>query len=129
MPLEYSVEQEGTFVQAAATGKLTSDEILAYEDQLAEDSRIQSGFRELFDVSDITESEVQDEHLPMIAERVARNPKRTKSAKLAIVARRPESFDRARRYERFASLHRQNVVVFNDIATARIWLGRSELHT
>ena len=112
MPVEYSVNFGGAYVEAVAKGILTTNEVCEYEATLESDSRIRPGFIELFDVTLISESRIDKKGLKRIAKTVLKNRKRSQGSKLAIVVSKKDSFERARYYERIA-YNSQNVIVFN----------------
>ncbi len=95
MPMSYKVSHDGMFVHATATGVLTVEETCEYQQTQVDDERIKPSFRELFDVTRIAESRIDAEGLHRIAERAMANPKKSHGSKLATVAGRGESFDRA----------------------------------
>ena len=127
MPIEYTVSPDGKFVYAVATGVLKPDEIYRYVHETAEDERIEPGHREIFDVREILESEVSPESFDKIRELIIASPKRKQSNKLAIVVRKSSSFYNARRFESMVRDGVQNVIVFNDIHTAKVWLGVNDM--
>jgi hypothetical protein len=111
------------FVSAKAIGILTTQDVCEYERKISADERIQPGFQELFDATSISESRIDSTGLERIAEQVKLNPNRSSRSKLAIVAGRGASFDRALYYQKLVYPHSQNVIVFHDTSTARTWLG------
>lgn len=123
MPVRYEVSADGQFVRATATGEITPEEIRGFIEAITHDERVKVGFRELFDVSRISASRVAPESFLEIRQLVMRNPKRRPGSPLAIVVGSGESFDKAREYERVASPAVENVIVFNDVHTAEMWLG------
>ncbi|MDJ0829038.1 MAG: hypothetical protein QNI92_04240 [Desulfobacterales bacterium] len=122
MPVEFAVDQTGTFVHAKATGTLTEEDLQIYEKSTLEDERIAIGFWELFDASELIESNLNTRGLKRIAQMVRSNPKRNEASNLAIVVSKASTFDDARVFERIVSKF-QNVIVFNSVNTARMWLG------
>ena len=129
MPIRYEVSADGNFVRATATGEIAPEEIHAFIEALIRDDRIKPGFRELFDASPITSSKVEMDAFPKIRQLVLQNPKRTPGSQLAIVVGSGSSFDKAREYERIASPGIENVIVFNDVHTAEVWLGVTDVET
>ena len=127
MPVKYEVSLNGMFVHAVATGTLDPEEIYQYVSDIDEDERIKPGFRELFDVSEIEKSNVIFGSFEKIRELILSSSKRTPGSKLGIVARKTSSFYNAELYERLMSDGAQNVIVFNDVYTAKIWLGAVDI--
>ena len=129
MPVQYEVSADGKFVRATATGEITPEEIHEFIQAIARDDRVKPGFRELFDVSHISASKVEKESFARIRQLVLQNPKRLPGSHLAIVVGSGSSFDKAREYERIASPGVENVIVFNDLHTAEVWLGVTDVET
>ena len=127
MPIKYTVGSEGMFVHAVGSGAVTLDEVRQYMHDIAHDDRVKPGFSELFDGCRITESLIAPESFIDIHELVLADPKRKRGNKVAVVVGRTSSFYNAERYERLASSNSQNVIVFNDVHTAKIWLGAAEV--
>jgi hypothetical protein len=129
MPVRYEVSADGKFVRATATGELKVEEIHGFIKAVAEDDRIKPGFLELFDVRRISASQVKPESFARIRQLVMDNPKRLPGSQLAIVVATGSSYDKARQYEAAASPDVENVIVFNDMATAEVWLGIPDMKT
>ena len=123
MSVKYTVNDNGTFVYAVATGTLTLDEIKKYLVDMANDERLKPGYRELFDMTRLIKSLITPASFPEILELIAANPKKQHSSKLAIVAGPEGSFETARQFERLASPDVVKIIVFSDIETAKVWLG------
>jgi hypothetical protein len=129
MPIEYTVGSDGMFVHAVASGAVTLDDVHRYMHDVAHDEHVRPGFSELFDGCEITESDVVPESFVYICELVLADPKRKRGNKVAIVVRKSSSFHNAQQYERLVRSEAQNVIVFNDVRTAKIWLGAVEIRT
>lgn len=129
MAVRYEVSADGKFVRATATGELKVEEIHEFIKAVAGDSRVKPGFRELFDVRRISASQVKPESFARIRQLVKDSPKRLPGSQLAIVVATGGSYDKARQYETAASPDVENIIVFNDMATAEIWLGVTDMET
>ena len=129
MPVRYTVGSGGLFVHAVAHGVLTSDDIRQYINDISQDDRVRPGFREIFDVCAIKESQVIPEVFGDIHKLILNDPKRKRGSKLAIVVSTNSSFNNAQRYERSVMPDVQHVIVFNDVHTAKIWLGVTDART
>ena len=123
MPVNYKIFENGDYVYARATGVLTLETIIAHERKIKQDSKIQIGFKELFDVREIAKSELTKEGLQKIIQEIISGGENIQRSKLAIVVSSGESFDRAKYFEKAVPLARENVIVFNMLETAKIWLG------
>jgi hypothetical protein len=122
MSVKYTVNDKGTLVYAVASGILRPDELNKYLVDMANDERLKPGYRELFDMTQLIESLVTPASFPEILKLIAANPKQ-RGSKLAIVAGPEGSFETARQFERLANPDMVKVIVFNDIETAKVWLG------
>lgn len=129
MPIKYTVGSDGMVVHAVVSGVVTVDEVHQYMHDIAQDDRVKPGFRELFDACEITESRIVPESFVDIHKLVLSDPKRKRGNKMAIVVGSSSSFHNAKRYERLATSNSQNVIVFNDVHTAKIWLGAVDVMT
>ncbi len=122
MPVAYTVELDGFYANATATGVLTADEVCEYLKAVDTDDSVGEEFVELFDASRITESQIDKSGLERIAEVARECQKRSRGSRLAIVVAKGDSFDRARYFERIArDVH--DVIVFNTRDVAETWLG------
>ena len=123
MSVKYTVNDKGTLVYAVANGTLTPDELNKYLVDMANDERIKPGYRELFDMTQLVESLITPASFPEILKLIAANPKKRHGSKLAIVAGPEGSFETLRQFERQAGEDVVKIIVFNDIETAKVWLG------
>jgi hypothetical protein len=123
MSVKYTVNDKGTFVYAVATGTLRPDELNKYLVDMTNDERLKPGYRELFDMTQLVESLITPASFPEIMELIAANPKKQRGNKLAVVAGPEGSFETAREFEHLASSDVVKIIVFNDIETAKVWLG------
>ena len=123
MSVKYTVNDNGTFVYAAATGTLTPDELNKYLVDMANDERLKPGYRELFDMTRLIKSLITPASFPEILKLIAANPKKQRGSKLAIVAGPEGTFEIFRQFERLAGEDAVKIIVLNDIETAKVWLG------
>jgi len=129
MPVRYTVSSNGLFVHAAAHGVLKSDDVQQYITDISQDNCVKPGFSELFDVREMTESEIIPEMFKDFRNLILDDPKRKRGGRLAIVVRTNSSFSNAQQYERSVMPDVQNVIVFNDIHIAKIWLGVTDVRS
>jgi len=126
MPIEYTVSEDGTFVHTVCTGFPTPEELIRHEESLLHDSRIKKpGFKQLFDTTRISGTSVENDTVERIAKMVFSNPEKLASAKLAIVVGDAETYQKARYYEKLIG-PLENIIVFNDVGVAKIWLDVSK---
>ena len=125
MPLTYKVSTDGSFVYAVAVGHLRPEEVLDYEKAISADGRVKPGFRELVNVSGITQASITPDDFRKIRDSMKANDKRTPKNRLAIAVSKDSSFKNARYFEQLVDPH-LTVIVFNSVQTAFIWLGVTE---
>ena len=123
--MTYKVSIDGNFVYAVAAGHLRPEEILDYENAISADDRVKPGFKELVDVSGITQASITADDFRKIRDLMKANDKRTPKNKLAIVVSKDSSFKNARYFEQLVDPH-LTVIVFNSVQTAIIWLSVTE---
>ncbi len=123
MSVKYTVSADGTFVHATATDTLKLEEIREFINDTENDTRIKPGFKEIFDVRMISESQIDLQAFMEIRELVLASSNYLNHSKLAIVVGKKSSYDNARKYEQLVSPEEHNVIVFNNISTAKTWLG------
>jgi hypothetical protein len=123
MPIKYEIHDNGKYIYAKATGKLTPTEIIDYIRKVKTNSKIKEGYKELFDVRFITESKVTIRSFARIIKEVIADKKRIFENKLAIVVSKTESFDKAKFYEKTIPEETHKVIVFNTLDIAKTWLN------
>ena len=107
MPIDYKIYEDGYCVYARATGVLTPEEIIDYQQKLKLNPKIESGYRELFDVRYIEKSELTTDSFQEIIREVMSDEKKIYRNKLAIVVSSGESFDRAKYYQKTLTATKQ----------------------
>jgi hypothetical protein len=126
MPISYTVSTNGTFAYFSCTGVIDLPDFKKILSDLARDDRLTPGFRQLFDFTAISSSLLTPTSLEKIIELAKVNPKVTNDTKLAIVVSSDSSFQNAKTYEKLANNEYQDIIVFNSLSTAKIWLGVEE---
>ena len=127
MAITYTVNPSGTFVYATATGELFLADIEEYFQKLVKDDRIVDDYRHLFDVRPINSSEMNLAAFQKLRQVITQHPQRRRLRQLAIVVSTDASFENARLYERLAEAEQEQVIVFNTVQTAKIWLGVDDM--
>ncbi len=125
MSLTYGVSADGSFVYAVAGGHLRPEDVLEYETAISADDRVKRGFKEIVDVSGITEASITADDFQKVRDMMRASGKRTRRNRLAIVVSRDSSFKNARYFEQLVDPE-LTVIVFNNIQTAMVWLGVTE---
>lgn len=126
MPVSYTVSTNGTFAHFTATGDLSLPDFELLLKNVANDARLVPGFRQLFDLSSISSSLLTPATLKKVLALAKMNPKITRDTKLALVVSSEISYENASDYEKMAREVYQDIIVFNSISTAKIWLGVSD---
>lgn len=120
MPINYEVDESRNVILASAHGTLGDAEFLDYARRLMADSRIQSGYRELVDLTAAVKGDISQELFDLIAAIDRQSPDRHTGSRTAIVVPDPEGFQLASTY---ALKAQAPVIVFSNIGVARTWLG------
>jgi hypothetical protein len=123
MPVSYTASTNGTFVYFSATGVLDLADMERLLNRVAHDDRLVPGFRQLFDMSSISSSMLTPTSLKKVISLAKANPKVTRDTKLAIVVSSDISYQNAKDYENLAGDEYEDIIVFNSVSTAKIWLG------
>ncbi len=123
MPVSYTVSTNGTCAHFSATGDLSLTDLDRLLKDIANDGRLVPGFRQLFDLSSISGSLLTPATLKKVLALARMNPKITRDTKLALVVSSDVSYQNASDYEKMARDVYQDIIVFNSISTAKIWLG------
>ena len=123
MPIEYTLEKDGTIVVAKASGVLTLDSFIALQKALSADGELQSPHNTLLDVRFVTEIQLTEDDLTTIAQSLTAGRKELGAEKLAIVARDEQAFVLGEKYGTVEKGVEENVIVFVHIEVARSWLG------
>lgn len=123
MPLEYNVSNDGSFVHVTGSLSVTLDDILEYLDALEKDERISGKHTTLFDVRAAQEVIMTEPEVEQVAIRIQTNLRRLAATRIALVVPNRESFELARYFEELVKSFDENAIVFNDIQTAKTWLG------
>ena len=122
MPITYTVRSDGLFVHAIAREPLITEEVLAFQKDLQQDSRVNPGFKALFDESRILTPRIDEQGLQVIVAKETSDEAKRPS-KLAIVAGPGGAFIRALEYEKMVAPAKEIVIVFHNEDIARQWLG------
>lgn len=121
MPISYTVAQEGRVVLSVAEGRISVEDLAIHEKHLADDPRVQKGFRELMDARLISGTDITGADLARIADLAGQNPKSEANKRVAMVVADPAHFQLASLYSRLAA-GVENVIVFSNLPAARQWL-------
>ena len=129
MPIQYSVSDDGHFIDAVASGLVTAEEFIEYEIGHTIDERIRTPLSELLVIEPGAFRQITIEDILRVIEQRRDLPQFPVTHRCAIVVAVSDlhAWDLAKFYEGMFRLHYpQVVIVFADPATARIWLGMEE---
>ena len=129
MPITYEVHRDGHFIHALAGGNLTGRDFIDYENKHAADKRLNSPVVELLEISfgackSLTRSDFEEvlEHRKKL-----KSPPVTHRCAILVTYGDNHCWSIAEFYSGMVNLHfPENVIVFGDAQTARIWLGVEE---
>jgi len=126
MPITYSIDSRRRIVWATASGRLSDQDVLAYQVAAWEQADT-AGYDELVDLTAVTQVEmVSPEKLAELAQRASQSDSRQHPGRLAIVGTSDLHFGVGRMYQTHRSLvpgGNKEVRVFRQREEALIWLG------
>ena len=123
MPITYRIFEPHRLAYAEGTGLLTDEHIASHAHQLLSDPKFELGFRELLDLSPVTDNALTADGVFKTADAVIVHKERLAHSNLAIVASNDEMFGMARMYETNLSLYLEGIQVFRTIDPALEFLG------
>jgi hypothetical protein len=118
MPASYTIDPERKLVVTRIWGAATEDEIVDHGQRLRNDPLFRPDFRQLVDMSELTEIRVGS---GMIRD-ASRNQFFSPGARRALVANSDAAFGMARMYAIASEDAGQTIEVFRDIRAAEAWL-------
>jgi hypothetical protein len=119
MPADYVIDSARGAVFSRGWGRLTNDDLLAAQDALRADPAFHPGFRQLYDLTDVTDIAVTREAFPTFRARAPFDH----TARQAFVVGSQAAFGMVRMYELLHDLAEDQFRVFRDLHEARDWLG------
>jgi len=126
MPIDYEVLNEGHFIHAVASGKVTCDEFVDFEMAHATDDRIRPPVSELLVVEYDALGLITMDDIQKALDQRLQLERKTISHRCGIIVRYGDnhSWNLAKFYEGMVMLHSpEDVIVFGDDRIARTWLG------
>ena len=122
MPTSYEIDTERELVLSRIWGAPTEDEILDHGRRLRADPRFQPEFRQLLDMTELTEILIT----PGTVRQASRDQFFAPGVRRALVAGDDVSFGMARMYAIASESQGQTIQVFRQLEGAKAWLGVSE---
>ncbi len=123
MPIDYKLERDGTLVVARATGVLSLESVLFLVKELKADANLRERHDAFFNVKQISDNQITEEDLPVIAQELASGPRKLSATRLALVANEEKTFILGHKYSAVEKESDERVVVFFNDDVARTWLG------
>jgi len=130
MPVQYSVSDDGHFLQAIASGMVTAQEFIEYEVAHAIDKRLRTPVSELLVIESGAFKQITMKDISRVIEQRRDIPEPPVTHRCAFVVAMSDyhAWDLAKFYEGMFRLHYPEIViVFADPVTARIWLGMDKV--
>jgi hypothetical protein len=121
LPASYTIDSDRKIVLSRIWGTATEDEIRDHGQRLRNDPQFQPDFRQLLDMSELTEILVGSE---MVRD-AARNQFFSPGVKRALVATSDVAFGMARMYAIASEHSGQTIKVFRDMNAAEAWLDQN----
>ena len=122
MPASYSIDTEQKLVLSRIWGAPTEEEILDHGRRLRADPCFRPGFRQLLDMSELKEIQIN----PQRVREAARDQFFSPGVRRALVAHSDAAFGMARMYAIASEGEGQTIEVFRDSRAAKAWLGVDE---
>jgi hypothetical protein len=120
VPATYTIDTDRKLITTRIWGAATEDEILDHGQRLSSDPRFRPDFRQLVDMSELTEI--------LVGSGLIRNASRTQffspGVRRALVANSEAAFGMARMYAIASEETGQTIQVFRDMAAAEAWLNQ-----
>ncbi len=127
MPVSYRIDRSSGVVLSKATGAVHSDDILDMVSRTINDPDRGSPYRELFDLREVREFDVDLEGIKKVVHYVIGKRRMMKFARVAYVASSDLVYDIGRMFEVHANGVPIEFMVFRDIGQASEWLGIEEV--
>jgi hypothetical protein len=123
MPADYRVDSSRAIVLSEGTGTLTSADLLAHHERLRVDPAFHPTYRQLWDLTGVTELAVPTETLWALA----RDPIFEPGVRRAIVVPPGSAvmYGLARMFATMRELHGEQIAVLQSLPAARAWLDES----
>jgi len=125
MPIQYEIKNEGHFIEAIATGLVTSSEFVAYEIDHAIDKRVKAPVFELLEIQYNALKNIQKIDIFEVLSQRKQKERLPVPHRCAIVVSVSDihGWDLAKFYEGMVNLHSpESVIVFGDKYIALTWL-------
>ena len=122
MPASYAIDTDRRLVLSRIWGTATEDEIRDHGQRLRNDPKFRPDFRQLLDMSELTEILVGSD----MVRNAARNQFFSPGVRRALVASTDAAFGMARMYAIASENVGQTIKVFRDMNKAEAWLDQKQ---
>lgn len=122
MPASYAIDTDRRLVLSRIWGTATEDEIRDHGQSLRNDPKFRPDFRQLLDMSELTEILVGSD----MVRNAARNQFFSPGVRRALVASTDAAFGMARMYAIASENVGQTIKVFRDMNKAEAWLDQKQ---
>ena len=119
LPISYDIDPKQRLVVSRLSGVVTNDEVQTHNRSLRTDPKFDPSYRQLIDLSGITEIQITTDTVTTAAQ----NQYFTPGTRRAFVATTDATFGMARMFALRAEAGGQTIEVFRDRAKAEKWLG------
>jgi hypothetical protein len=119
LPATYTIDSDRKLVVSRIWGAATEDEIFDHGQRLRNDPQFKPDFRQLVDMSELTEILIGRE----VIRDASRNQFFSPGVRRALVANTDAAFGMARMYAIASEAAGQTIEVFRDKKTAEVWLN------
>ena len=124
MSIRYEVEKNGFLLYANSSNAISADDIIKLENSIIADENIKTGYNSLFDWTQVSRLDIINDDINEILNILIKDQKNIHGRKIAIVARPSVASELSRLIDLISENDRNvNLIFFNDISTAKIWLG------
>ena len=119
MPISYQIDPKQQLVVSHLSGVVTNDEVQAHNSSLPTDPHFDPNYRQLIDLTGITEIRITTDTVTTAAQHQYFTP----GTRRAFVATSEATFGMARMFALRAEAGGQTIEVFRDRTEAEKWLG------
>jgi hypothetical protein len=123
MPLSYEVDLGKNLIVVRGEKGLSYDDVIKYQRELAQDTRISRGMLSLVDLRGLTAFEMAGRDVFNLAQSHGESPFFSSEGRTAVVVSDSTTFAMTRMYMLSRSKNAEPMAIFYDLDEARRWLG------
>ncbi|MCK4539439.1 MAG: hypothetical protein KAV42_11640 [Candidatus Krumholzibacteria bacterium] len=125
MSVSYRIDRRSGVVLSKATGRVTYEDMLGTIKATINDTRRGSPYRELFDLRDVVEYDIDGDGIKKLVSYVTSRGRLVRFGRVAYVPSKDMVYGIGRIFEAYASDVPLEFMVFGDIDQASSWVGIS----